>query len=164
MIYVILQSIKLQEMNIKIISINKFNQSLLKDDFYKYVKRIKNNIDLIEIEPKKKYVNNIELTKKNEADLIIKNISKNSYNIALDVNGKLVDSIDFCNIIKQHSSYSEITFIIGGAYGLDKDILSKADQIISLSKLTFPHIMARLILIEQIYRSYTIINNHPYHK
>jgi len=164
MICVILQSIILNKMNIKIISIGKFNQSLLKDDFYKYVKRIKNNVNLIEIEPRKKYTNNIDLTKKSEADLIIKNISKNSYNIALDVDGKLINSIDFCNIMQQNSSYSEIIFIIGGAFGLDKDILSNADQIISLSKLTFPHIMARLILIEQIYRSYTIINNHPYHK
>ncbi|MDA9573719.1 23S rRNA (pseudouridine(1915)-N(3))-methyltransferase RlmH [Rickettsiales bacterium] len=76
----------------------------------------------------------------------------------------ICDSIKFSQIINENLSNKEITFIIGGAFGLDKKILSIADITISLSKLTFPHMLVRLILIEQIYRSFTIINNHPYHK
>lgn len=151
-------------MNITILSIGKFRNSNLKDDFYEYVKRIGCKISLIEIDIKKSNIKNKDVIKKSEADIIIKNINNNSFKIALDEKGLICDSIKFSQIISENLSNKEITFIIGGAFGLDKKILSIADIIISLSKLTFPHMLVRLILIEQIYRSFTIINNHPYHK
>ncbi|MAZ80503.1 MAG: 23S rRNA (pseudouridine(1915)-N(3))-methyltransferase RlmH [Rickettsiales bacterium] len=151
-------------MNITILSIGKFRNSNLKDDFYEYVKRIGYKISLIEIDIKKSNIKNRDIVKKNEADIIIKNINNNSFKIALDEKGLQFDSIKFSQIINENLSSKEITFIIGGAFGLDKKILSIADITISLSKLTFPHMLVRLILIEQIYRSFTIINNHPYHK
>ncbi len=86
---------------------------------------------------------------------------KNSFNIALHPNSKEVDSFLFAKII---SSHSNINFFIGGAFGFEKEFLKKCNDTISLSKLTMSHKIAKIVLYEQIYRAFTIINNHPYHK
>ena len=83
------------------------------------------------------------------------------YNIALHPDGKLLDSFEFSTIFENHSN---INFFIGGAYGFEKEFLNKCDRVISLSPLTFSHKVAKIALYEQIYRAFTIINNHPYHK
>jgi len=83
------------------------------------------------------------------------------YNIALHPDAKEVDSFEFAKIFENNS---HINFFIGGAYGFNKDFLKKCDRTISLSKLTLSHKIAKVVLYEQIYRAFTIINNHPYHK
>ncbi len=83
------------------------------------------------------------------------------YNIALDVLGSKLNSHKFSSIFQNHST---INFFIGGAYGFEKDFLNKVDKKISLSDLTLAHKIANLVLVEQIFRSYCILNNHPYHK
>ena len=83
------------------------------------------------------------------------------YNIALDVLGSKIDSFEFAEIISKHST---INFFIGGAYGFEKEFLHKCDKKISLSELTMAHKIANIMLLEQVFRSLCIINNHPYHK
>jgi len=83
------------------------------------------------------------------------------YNIALDVLGKQVDSFKFSEMIDNKHT---INFFIGGAYGFDREFLNRCDQVISLSKLTFAHKIATIVLFEQVFRSLCILNNHPYHK
>lgn len=83
------------------------------------------------------------------------------YNIALDVLGKQVDSFKFSEMIDNKQS---INFFIGGAYGFDREFLTKCDATISLSKLTYAHKIATIVLFEQVFRSLCILNNHPYHK
>lgn len=152
-------------MKIKIISIAKFEKSEFKPIFLNYQKRMK-NIELKEIEFKKSKNLPVETIKSSEAELILKNIDKNSIIIALDESGQEFSSIKFAKLLQNYSinGNSKINFIIGGAFGLSKQILDKSDKIISLSQMTFPHLMARIILIEQIYRAESIISGHPYHK
>ena len=83
------------------------------------------------------------------------------FNIALDVLGSKVDSFKFATLIQDSST---INFFIGGAYGFERDFLSKCDKKISLSELTFAHKVANIVLLEQIFRALCIVNNHPYHK
>ena len=86
--------------------------------------------------------------------------------IALAIEGQMLDSIELSEKISKLGvmGNSSITFIIGGSLGLSKDVLARADYKLSFSKMTFPHQMMRVVLLEQIYRAYRIINNEPYHK
>ncbi|MGE4399213.1 MAG: 23S rRNA (pseudouridine(1915)-N(3))-methyltransferase RlmH [Campylobacterales bacterium] len=86
---------------------------------------------------------------------------ENSYNIALDEEGKNMDSMVFSKFFDKHSN---INFFIGGAYGFNESFLKKADAVLSLSPLTFSHKLAKLVLAEQVFRGVAIKNNHPYHK
>jgi 23S rRNA (pseudouridine1915-N3)-methyltransferase len=153
-------------MKINIISVGKFDNSSINELFLEYQKRLKTKVFLKEIHHK--YSNNIEeeKLKKIEGELIIKNIENESVRIFLDESGKNFTSKEFANILNKFNieGHSTISFIIGGAYGLDKNIIGKNDLVLSLSKMTFPHLMVRIVLIEQIYRAFSIIANHPYHK
>ena len=98
-----------------------------------------------------------------EGEKILKNISS-EFVVALDEKGKQFGSIDFAEIIKNHKDAGQkITFIIGGAFGLSNDVKAKANLTLSLSKMTFTHEMARLFLIEQVYRAFSIIAGKGYH-
>ena len=100
-----------------------------------------------------------------EKDLIIKHISSKDYVITLEIEGKQLNSLEFSKKIEELQIYnSSIVFIIGGSYGLHQQIKDRADYKFSFSKLTFPHQLFRIILLEQIYRAYKIINNESYHK
>ncbi|MBP5280186.1 MAG: 23S rRNA (pseudouridine(1915)-N(3))-methyltransferase RlmH [Erysipelotrichaceae bacterium] len=100
-----------------------------------------------------------------EADRALKNINNDEYVILLDLHGKSIDSISLANKIdKLFISYPKITFVIGGSLGLGEALLKRANERIKLSDLTFLHQMTRLILLEQIYRSFKILNNEIYHK
>lgn len=101
-----------------------------------------------------------------EESIIIKqNVLKNSAIIALDPKGKMLSSEKFSKVMQRNFEESRnITFIIGGAYGLAQNLVDEADLVLSLSDMTMPHLLAKLILIEQIYRAQTIIEGHPYHK
>ena len=138
-------------------SVNKFVEKyiLLIEKFYK--------IKLIDIN----FQNN--KTKKNNYEKEYKKalsiIKPDSVLIALDENGQNYTSMQFSkNIIKWKENFSNLYFLIGGPDGLTDDVKNNAHEIVSLSKLTFPHLLARVILVEQIYRSICIMNNHPYHR
>jgi 23S rRNA (pseudouridine1915-N3)-methyltransferase len=153
-------------MKITIIAIGSFENSHYQAIFADFLKRLKWNINLKEILPKTSLNYSKEQIKENEADLILKAIKPASKLIVMDEKGKQFSSKNFAKVFADFSLYgnSDLTFIIGGAEGLSRRILDQAELIISLGLMTFPHLMVRAILIEQIYRAYSIINNHPYHR
>lgn len=148
---------------IKIICFGKIkdtNLKLLIDDYYKRISKY-NSIQIIELKDENE---NYEELKK-ESKEIENYIDKKAYNIALDRLGKNIDSINFSKLIdKTFISYANINFIIGGSLGLEKRILDMCNIVLSFSDLTFPHQLFRLMLLEQIYRSFKILNNERYHK
>ncbi len=108
----------------------------------------------------------IEDIKTKEAERILSHIKDNEYVIALTIDGKAYDSVGLSEHIANlmGRGNSSLVFVIGGSLGLGKKIISRANECISFSKLTFPHQLMRVILCEQIYRSFRIMNNEPYHK
>lgn len=159
-------------MKIRIICVGKLKEQYLKDAQNEYIKRLSkySNIEIIELNDKSIYDNpslkEEEKIKSLETAEILTKIGKNSYNVILDVSSKEIDSIEFSNRIKsyQEKGVNYINFIIGGSLGFSKEIDTIANEKISLSRLTFTHQFARIILLEQIYRSYKILNNETYHK
>lgn len=144
---------------IKIICVGKLKEKYLIDLVEDYKKRLSkyHKIDIIELKD-----SNI----KEEATLIEKYLKKEDYIISMDIKGKKYNSIEFKNKIESifNNSINNITFIIGGSDGLDESIKSMSNELISFSDLTFPHGFFRGILLEQIYRSFKIMNNESYHK
>ncbi len=153
-------------MKISIISIGKFENNLQKPIFEEYLKRLKYKIDLKELELKNAHNLSIEEIKKGEGGLILKALRPSSKIIALDENGKMFTSRNFAKLLSDYATQgsSDLTFIIGGANGLSEEVLNKASLKLSLSSMTFPHMMVRSILLEQIYRAQTIIEGRSYHK
>lgn len=158
-------------MKIKIYAIGRIK------DFYKtgcdeYIKRLSNycKIEVIEVkdEPVSDKPNEAEISKvKNiEGDRVIKLLKPNEYLIGLDLNKKELDSVRFSNYLKTkiEENGSNISFVIGGSYGLSDALKNRVNDSLSFSKLTFLHQLTRLILLEQIYRAFKIINNENYHK
>lgn len=107
-----------------------------------------------------------EQIKRKEGERILKVIKEDAYVIALAIEGKQLDSVELANKLSKLGvdGNSHITFIIGGSLGLSKEVLARADYKLSFSKMTFPHQLMRVVLLEQIYRAYRIINGEPYHK
>ncbi len=153
-------------MKITIISIGNFENNVHKEVFDNYRKRMRWNIDLKEISSKTNKNSSAQKTKEDEAKLIIKALDKSSYIIALDEKGKQYSSQNFAKLFENFAlnGDSNITFIIGGANGIADEVLQMAKAKISLSLMTFPHLMARGILMEQLYRAQSIIAGHPYHR
>jgi 23S rRNA (pseudouridine1915-N3)-methyltransferase len=152
-------------MRIAILSIGKFRKSdPTQELFLEYQKRLNWKIELKELELKGNLSG--EILKIKEGELLLSKATQNSKIIALDEKGKMLSSVEFASAIKNYANQgiSDLTFIIGGADGLSTELKQKADLILSFSKMTFPHLMIRSFLIEQIYRANTIINNHPYHR
>ena len=144
---------------IKIIAVGSLKEKYLKsmvEDYYKRITKY-HKIELIEVKDS-------NITK--EKDEILKKINKNDYIISLDIYGREYNSIEFKDHLENlfNNSKSNITFIIGGSDGIDDKIKSLSNEWISFSKLTFPHGLFRAILLEQIYRSFKIMNNESYHK
>ena len=150
---------------IKIITIGFIKEQYLKDAINEYKKRISKftNIEIIEI--KDEDFGEIEKTLKVEEEKVLKQISDKDYLITLEIEGKELTSIEFAKKIENiQLENSNITFIIGGSYGLSENIKNKANYHLSFSKMTFPHQLFRVLLLEQIYRAYKINNNESYHK
>ena len=107
-----------------------------------------------------------EQIRKKEGERLLKYIKDDSYIITLEIQGKMLDSVELSEKINQIgvSGKGHITFIIGGSLGLSKEVRACSDYKLSFSKMTFPHQLMRVILLEQIYRSYRILGNEPYHK
>lgn len=159
-------------MNIKIICVGKLKEKFLKEGIGEFQKRLKTyaNLEIVEVKDEACPENSSELEmekiKEVEGERILSKISKGSYVIALDIGGKALTSEDFAKKIEDLSveGISSIDFIIGGSLGLSEGVKNKSDYRLSFSKFTFPHGLMRLILVEQVYRAFRIINNHPYHK
>jgi len=153
-------------MKITIISIGKFENSPHKAVFENYLKRLKWKIELKELELKNSHNMSIEKIKEGEGALILKAVKPSSRLIALDENGKQFKSRDFAKLIADFAlqGNSDLTFVIGGSDGLAQEVLKKATLKISLGLMTLPHLMVRAVLMEQLYRASTIIENHPYHR
>ena len=157
-------------MKIKIIAVGKIKEKYLKDAIDEYKKRLSKfcNLSIVEVSESIAKVENDSNIKKSideESREIISKI-KNEYVIALDIDGKEYSTLEFYNKFKdiKIKGESEISFIIGGSYGLSDAVKKKADLRLSFSKLTFPHQLFRVILMEQIYRIFKIEGNEPYHK
>ena len=149
---------------IKIICIGKIKENYLKEAILEYKKRISKytNIEIIELDD---YNYDIKKTLLTEYNNIINVMNTSDYNILLDINGVELDSLSFSKKINDTLLInSNITFIIGGSYGVMDELRNKVDYKLSFSKLTFPHQLFRVLLLEQIYRAYKIINNEEYHK
>ena len=153
-------------MKIKCIAIGKTKSQDFSSLIKSYLSKITHyiNFELIIINEIKS-IKNKNIQKSKEAESILKNIKADSHIILLDENGKELSSVFFSKFIQHHlnSSKKEIIFIIGGAYGFSDKLLKRANEKISLSKMTFSHQMVRIIFLEQLYRSFTILKNEPYH-
>ena len=149
---------------IKIICVGKIKEKYLQDAIYEYKKRISKytSIEIIELDDYNYDVKKTLLTEYNNIDRVM---HKSDYNILLDINGIELDSMSFAKKINDTLSInSNITFIIGGSYGVLDELREKVNYRLSFSKMTFPHQLFRVLLLEQIYRSYKINNNEEYHK
>lgn len=150
---------------IKIICLGKIKEQFFKDAETEYIKRITkySKIDLIELPDEKD--TNIQQCLKKESENILKHLKEKDNIIILDINGTQKTSEEFSKMINEElTNNSNITFIIGSSNGLDEKIKKLTNKKISFSKMTFPHQMFRVILLEQIYRGFKIINNESYHK
>lgn len=158
-------------MKIRVYAIGKIKEQYLKDGINEYLKRISPyaNIEIVEVQDSKVKDNpnssDIKKAKDEEGERVLKLI-KNDYLIGLDMNKKEYLSEEFAEFInnKMVEGGSSISFVIGGSYGLSDALKQRCNSSISLSKMTFLHQMTRLILLEQIYRAFKILNNETYHK
>ena len=143
---------------IKIICVGKIKESFYRDACDEYLKRLSkyHKINIIEV---------MDSDRIHEKELILNKIDKKDFIVTLEINGKELDSVEFANFIdKSFLSNSNICFIIGGSNGLDDEISKLSSYKLSFSKMTFPHQLFRVILLEHIYRCFKIINNESYHK
>lgn len=167
--FLIFKIVSICDMKITIISVGKVKEIYFKASIDEYSKRIKNFVTLNKIEIQDEKIidsmpeNSIKIK---EGEKILKSINPDSYKIAMTETGKHLTSEEFADFIKklQDNGYQEISFIIGGALGLSDAVMKTSDFNLALSKMTLVHQMAQLFLTEQVYRSFKIINNEPYHK
>lgn len=149
---------------INIITVGKIKEKYIKDGIADYLKRLSKytKVELIEI-PDESF--DESKTLKKEALGIINKLNTKSYIITLEIDGNTLSSVEFSKLIDKVSmDYGDITFIIGGSYGLDDSIKELSNYKLSFSHMTFPHQLFRLVFLEQLYRSYKILNNESYHK
>lgn len=150
---------------ITVICVGKIKEKFYSDALNEYIKRLSKYTKLLIKEIDDFNVDDKDICLLKERDLILKNISSKSYIITLEIEGKQLSSIELSEKISDLLiTNSNITFIIGGSYGLHDDIKKLSNYKLSFSKLTFPHQLFRVILLEQIYRCFRIINNESYHK
>jgi 23S rRNA (pseudouridine1915-N3)-methyltransferase len=155
-------------MRIQIIAMGDRMPAWVQHGYNEYVKRIGAglSIELVEISPEKRNKSSdVKRIMAKEADRMRQSVSRGNFVVALDKDGKAISTEDLADkITTWQREGMNISILIGGPEGISQDLLSEADARISLSKMTFPHPVVRIILAEQLYRSYTILTNHPYHK
>ncbi len=159
-------------MKITIVCVGKLKEQFYMDAVREYSKRLKRycNLEIMEVADEKTKEDagekENELVKKREGERILKKIGDNGYVIALAIDGRQMDSVAFSKYIEQLGVYgtSRIYFVIGGSLGLSDAVLSRADETLSFSMMTFPHQLMRVILLEQLYRACRIMHHEPYHK
>lgn len=159
-------------MNISIITIGKLKEKYLKQGIEEYLKRLSSyaKVEIIELADEKAPENlsesEMEQVKQKEGERILAKISDDTHVIALAINGKQKSSEELAKEIDSLATYgkSKIAFVIGGSLGLSSEVMKRSNADLSFSKMTFPHQLMRLVLVEQIYRAFRIIRNEPYHK
>ncbi|MFD2616538.1 23S rRNA (pseudouridine(1915)-N(3))-methyltransferase RlmH [Terrilactibacillus laevilacticus] len=159
-------------MNINILTVGKLKEKYIQQGINEYKKRLSayTKINIIEIPDEKAPENmsdaEIEQVKKIEGDKLLNKITPDTYVIALAILGKQLTSEQLAKHIDELATYgkSKIAFVIGGSNGLSDEVLKRADYHLSFSKMTFPHQLMRLVLMEQVYRAFKIMRGEPYHK
>ncbi|MDR6120861.1 23S rRNA (pseudouridine1915-N3)-methyltransferase [Bacillus sp. SLBN-46] len=159
-------------MNISIITVGKLKEKYLKLGIEEYVKRLSAyaKIDLVEVADEKapEELSELEMkqVKQKEGERILAKINPDTYVIALAIQGKLQSSEELADTLDKLATYgkSKIAFVIGGSLGLSEEVLKRSNEQLSFSRMTFPHQLMKLILVEQIYRAFRINRNEPYHK
>ncbi len=159
-------------MKITVITVGKIKEKYLRDAVAEYTKRLSRycKLEIVEVADEKTIDDasaaEEEMIRAKEAERILRYVREDAYVITLEINGKQLSSEQLADKIDQLGvqGTSHIIFIIGGSIGLGEEVLKKSDFALSFSKMTFPHQLMRVILLEQIYRSYRIIRKEPYHK
>lgn len=159
-------------MKITLITVGKIKEKYLKDAIAEYSKRLSKycKLEVTEVADEKtpdQASENVEQQiRKKEGERILRYVKEDAYVITLEIGGTMLDSVAFAKKIETLGvqGKSHIIFIIGGSIGLGEDVLKRSDYGLSFSKMTFPHQLMRVILLEQVYRSYRIIEGAPYHK
>ena len=159
-------------MKITLVTVGKIKEKFFEDAIAEYSKRLSRycKLEIIQVADEKTPDKASELVetqiKDKEGERILANIRDDAYVIALAIEGKMLDSEELAEKIGQLGvgGVSQIVFVIGGSLGLSRNVMKRADYALSFSRMTFPHQLMRVILLEQIYRGYRILNNQPYHK
>ena len=159
-------------MKITILCVGKVKEKFYRDAIDEFSKRLSRycKLEIIEVSDEKTEEqasdNEIRMVKEKEGERLIKNIKEDAFVITLCIDGKQLDSEELSSKMEKLgiSGTSHICFVIGGSLGLADEVIRRADYKLSFSKMTFPHQLMRVILLEQIYRAYRIMNNEPYHK
>jgi 23S rRNA (pseudouridine1915-N3)-methyltransferase len=158
--------------NISIVTVGKLKEKYLKQGIEEYLKRLTAyaKVEVIEVADEKapEELSDIEMqqVKQKEGERILAKISQDTHVIALAINGKMQSSEELAETLDKLATYgkSKIAFVIGGSLGLSEEVLKRANDKLSFSKMTFPHQLMRLILVEQVYRAFRINRGEPYHK
>ena len=159
-------------MKITVITVGKIKEKYLKDAIAEYSKRLSRycKLEILEVADEKTPDGASEIVEENirekEGERILKLIKEDAYVITLEISGKMLTSEELADRMETLGiqGKSHLVFVIGGSIGLGREVLRRSDYALSFSKMTFPHQLMRVILLEQIYRSYRIINGEPYHK
>ena len=159
-------------MKITVITVGKIKENYLEDAIAEYSKRLSRycKLEIIQVADEKTPDRASEVVetqiKDKEGERILSHIKDTAYVVALAIEGKMISSEELAELIDGLGvrGESHIQFVIGGSLGLSKKVLERADYKLSFSRMTFPHQLMRVILLEQIYRSYRIVNGEPYHK
>ncbi|HJA65760.1 MAG TPA: 23S rRNA (pseudouridine(1915)-N(3))-methyltransferase RlmH [Candidatus Mediterraneibacter cottocaccae] len=159
-------------MKITLITVGKIKEKYLRDAIAEYTKRLSKycKLEIIEVADEKTPDQASETVEENirtkEGERILKYIRDDMYVITLEIAGKMLSSEEFAEKVETLGiqGKSSIAFVIGGSIGLGKEVLKRSDFALSFSKMTFPHQLMRVVLLEQVYRAYRIINGEPYHK
>ncbi|MFX3623284.1 MAG: 23S rRNA (pseudouridine(1915)-N(3))-methyltransferase RlmH [Ectobacillus sp.] len=159
-------------MNISIVTIGKLKEKYLKQGIDEYLKRLSTyaKVEIIELPDEKAPENlseaEMEMVKEKEGIRILEKVSDDTHVIALAIEGKMKSSEELAKDLDRLATYgkSKIAFIIGGSLGLSSQVMKRANDMLSFSKMTFPHQLMRLILLEQVYRAFRINRGEPYHK
>ncbi len=160
------------KMKISIITVGKLKEKYLKQGIDEYLKRLSAyaKVEIIEVADEKapEHLSEAEMeeVKRKEGERILSHLSEDTYIITLEISGRMLNSEQLAAKIDELGTYgkSKLAFIIGGSLGLSKQVQNRSDLALSFSKMTFPHQLMRLILLEQIYRAYRINRGEPYHK
>ncbi|MDO5134647.1 MAG: 23S rRNA (pseudouridine(1915)-N(3))-methyltransferase RlmH [Eubacteriales bacterium] len=159
-------------MEIRILSVGKIKERYLTEGIGEYAKRLGRYCRLSFVQvadertPDKASQALNQQIRRTEGERLLRHIREQDYVIALAIEGRMLDSPQLSKKLEglAVAGVSSVTFVIGGSLGLSPEVLSRADLQLSFSKLTFPHQLMQMILLEQIYRAYRIMNNEPYHK
>lgn len=159
-------------MKITIISVGKLKEKYLKQGIAEYLKRLSAyaKVDIVEVADEKAPENmseaEMEEVKRKEGERILSHVQQDTYVITLEINGKMISSEQLADKMDQLATYgkSKVAFVIGGSLGISEAVQKRSDYALSFSKMTFPHQLMRLVLLEQVYRGFRIIRGEPYHK